>query len=123
MKTFEYNINKSTNFYEVTFSGELRSGLDLDSNSFSELLKLIKGQSKSRVILVDLYGLTFWDSEGMRKVLSLIEEINAREPLRAGILAPQNTKNYDRAKEKYDIGPDLIPWVESKDKFIELIGD
>ena len=123
MKTFEYNTNESTNFYEVTFSGELRSGLELNSDSFSDLLKLTKKQSKSRVILVDLYKLTFWDSEGMRKVLSLIEEINTREPLRAGILAPQNTKNYDRAKEKYKIGTELIPWVESKDKFIELIGD
>ena len=123
MKTFEYSTNKSINFYEVTFSGELRSGLDLNSNSFSELLKLIKSQSKSRVILVDLHGLTFWDSVGMGKVLSLIEEINARELFRAGILAPKNTKNYDRAKEKYEIGTDLIPWVESKNKFLELTGD
>ena len=121
MKAFEYSISEDNNFYEVKFSGELRSGLELDSNSFLALIKDIKSHSESRVILIDLYEVTFWDSEGMRKILSLIEEINAKEPFRASILASRDTKNYERAKEKYDLNSDLIPWVESRDKFIELL--
>ena len=122
MTAFNYSIDDSNpNFYKVIFSGQIRSGEQLASESFSKVLKNIKKESLAKIIIIDLNEVFYWDSEGMRKILSLVENINRDKPLRASILGFKGSKNFERANEKYPIGSKIIPWVESLEELIEMM--
>lgn len=122
MAAFEYVISDDkSDFFEVSFSGELRSGKDLESDDFESLLKNIKKESHGKVIIIKLENMRFWDTEGMGKILRLIKEINSNKAFRAAVIAPKETKNFERAKEKHPVDTDIIPWEETIDAFVDKI--
>lgn len=108
-------------FLEVHFEGELRAGKDIESEEFQSLIKKIKKSSETKVVIIDISKLFFWDSEGMRKILTTLKDINQKQKNRAIVLGARSAKNFERAKEKYEVGTDEIPWFESKEEYLKSI--
>lgn len=112
---FTYKIDETEIPYlKLSFTGELTGGTQIFSDEFQRQLKDVKRQSSSKVIIFDLSGVTFWDSEGMRQILGTIDEINSAKAKRAYVLAPSEGYLYERAKEKYkDKLENTILWVDN----------
>lgn len=122
MTVYRYTeIKADTSFYELAFEGELRSGKDIESEDFSNLIKKIRKQAESKIVLLDLTNLQYWDSEGMRKLLIPVKEINSNYPDRAILIGSLKSKNFERAKEKYEVGKNQIPWFETKKDYLDTI--
>lgn len=122
MTVYKYKeITNDPTIHEVLFEGELRAGRDIESEDFQSLIKRIKKASETKIVIIDVSSLFFWDSEGMRKILIPVREINQKQVKRAIIIGKLESKNFERAKEKYDIGTDSIPWYPSKDEFLKTI--
>lgn len=108
-------INKSISIFEVIFDGELKGVEDFETEQFLKLEKQIDAEAESKIVLLNLNNVTFWDTEGMRHTLVLGRDINIKlEDSRVYIIAPKDGYLFKRAKEKYrDIVDKIVPWKVS----------
>lgn len=122
MSAFTWSLKEDTHYFEVQFRGELRGGNDIASDSFQKLVKQIKTEAEDRIVFLDLSKVTYWDTEGMRRILKdLVSEMNRNlgaQGTRAYVIAPKNGYLFNRAKEKYELDSSLIPWRESKEGLV-----
>lgn len=111
---FDFTADENGPIYQVRFTGELIGGSDLASDKFQKLIRQIKTEAQSRVVLLDIRKVAFWDTEGMRETLGLAHKINSDlSSPRVYIVAPKNGYLFKRAVEKYqDKVDNTIPWIE-----------
>lgn len=118
MEAFNFKKIRDLLFFEVQFSGELRGGTDLESEEFQKLTKELKTEAQSRIVFIDLNKVAFWDTEGMRQILGMVSDLNQKLGKRVYIIAPREGYLFNRAKEKYKLESDLIPWKTSKEGLV-----
>lgn len=103
----------------ITIKGDFRSGTYFDREK-KLLTATAKKNVESNLVIFDLTGALYWDTETMNYLNDLLKEINQKH-VRAAIYCPKNTYMSDRFYEKFGDARGNEVWFESKDKFLDSI--
>jgi len=106
--------------YYLTFSGDLRSGSQFEGDR-SKIESLAKKALESHIVIIDLNGVVFWDTETMNFIKSLLTNLNSRQT-RAGIVGKKDSYIFNRFTEKFGTIAKPIIWAESETELLSQLG-
>ena len=115
---FNFKINDDLSTTEILFSGELKGLLPFQAEDFLKLQKKIRSDAESKIVLLNLNDVGFWDTEGMRQILKFASEVNEKVGYnRVVIIAPTDGYLIRRAAEKYQNMINVsVPWFASEEE-------